>query len=286
MGAGAGDARGDDDRGRQRGRDRPVVAEAPARVLLGRAGGLHARRRRRDDAARRAGGRLLPRRLPVHEPRGVRGDRRARARDRAGRRHLLALRARRRPPAARLADDDRDALAGRLPGDRRLLRQGLPDRRGGRQRLRLARRGDRARLGDLARLLPAGGGAVWMRAPGERDGRRVAAAPAAGDRGRVGGGGRRSRCGRGARTRIAERRRRLVQPEVVGLAVLCAAATMFFGVYPSPLLDLAHGRGRGATNLSEPSRRSPATAVGPGGELRAPRPTRAVPPQDHRPGVR
>ena len=42
-----------------------------------------------------ARGRLLPRRLPAHEPRRVRGDRRARARDRAGRRHLLALRARR-----------------------------------------------------------------------------------------------------------------------------------------------------------------------------------------------
>ena len=47
VGAGAGDARGDHDRGRQRGRDRAVVAEAAARVLVGRAGGLHDRRRRR-----------------------------------------------------------------------------------------------------------------------------------------------------------------------------------------------------------------------------------------------
>ena len=43
----------DHDRRRQRGRDRAVVAQAPARLLVGRAGGLHARGRRRDDAARR-----------------------------------------------------------------------------------------------------------------------------------------------------------------------------------------------------------------------------------------
>ena len=63
VGAGAGGARGDHDRRRQRRRDRPVVAEAHARLLVRRAGGLHARRRRRHDAARRAGDRLLPRRL-------------------------------------------------------------------------------------------------------------------------------------------------------------------------------------------------------------------------------
>ena len=91
--------------------------------------------------------------------------------------------------AARVADDDRDARAGRLPRDGRLLRQGLPDRRGGRQRLRLARRGDRRRLGDLARLLPArGGGGLDARARDAPGGRRRRAAP--GDRGRVGGGGR------------------------------------------------------------------------------------------------
>ena len=54
-----------------------VLAEAPARVLIGRAGGLHARRGRRRVAARLAGDGLLPRDVPRHEPRGVRGHRRA-----------------------------------------------------------------------------------------------------------------------------------------------------------------------------------------------------------------
>ena len=71
-----------DDRDRQRRRDRAVVAQADARLLVGRAGGLHAGRRRGLDAARRLGGRLLPVRLRADEPRRVRGDRRARARDR------------------------------------------------------------------------------------------------------------------------------------------------------------------------------------------------------------
>ncbi len=42
---------------------------------------------------------------------------------------------------------------------------------------------------------------------------------------------------------------RLVQPEVVGLAILCAAATIFFGVYPEPLLDVAHDAGAALTGL-------------------------------------
>ena len=60
--------RGDDHR-RQRRRARADVAEADARVLVGRAGGLHARGRRRRDPARRAGDGLLPRRVPGDEPR-------------------------------------------------------------------------------------------------------------------------------------------------------------------------------------------------------------------------
>ncbi len=53
VGAGARGARGDDDRDRQRRRDRAVVDQAHARLLVRRAGGLHAGRRRRLDAARR-----------------------------------------------------------------------------------------------------------------------------------------------------------------------------------------------------------------------------------------
>ena len=88
--------------------------------------------------------------------------------------------------------------------------------------------------------------AVWMRAPGERTAARRGGAP--GDRGRLGGGRRRPRGGCGQRTRRGHRRR-LVQPEVVGLAALCAAASVFFGVYPSPLLDVAKDAGAALTNL-------------------------------------
>ena len=51
--------------------------------------------------------------------------------------------------------DDLDARARRAPPDRGLHRQALPDRGGGGRLLHLARRGDRDRDDDLARLLPA-----------------------------------------------------------------------------------------------------------------------------------
>ena len=96
-----------------------------------------------------------------------------------------------------------------------------------------------ARLGDLARLLPArrGGGldarAGGARPRGRRRGRR---APA------IAGGSAEADPGLGATVagsvEVEEldprQSDRLVQPEVVALAVLCAAATMFFGVYPEP----------------------------------------------------
>jgi NADH-quinone oxidoreductase subunit N len=44
----------------------------------------------------------------------------------------------------------------------------------------------------------------------------------------------------GARTR---------QPEVVAVAVLCALATVVFGIYPSPLLDVARDAGAALVNL-------------------------------------
>jgi NADH-quinone oxidoreductase subunit N len=73
--------------------------------------------------------------------------------------------------------------------------------------------------------------AVWMRAP--------EASPA------VTGGTPRPAIAGGS----AEAPRRLVQPEVVAVAVICAAATIFFGVYPSPLLELAHDAGAVFTEL-------------------------------------
>jgi hypothetical protein len=42
-----------------------------------------------------------------------------------------------------------------------------------------------------------------------------------------------------ASERLAGGTRRLVQPEVVGLAVVCAVATVFFGLIPAPLFELA-----------------------------------------------
>ena len=43
--------------------------------------------------------------------------------------------------------------------------------------------------------------------------------------------------------------RRLRQPEVIFLGVLCAAATIVFGIYPSPLLDLANDAGASLSQL-------------------------------------
>jgi NADH-quinone oxidoreductase subunit N len=86
--------------------------------------------------------------------------------------------------------------------------------------------------------------AVWMRAPGERTAVVAAARPA------IAGGSAEADADppvAAAGARVSGRR--LLQPEVVGLGVLCAAASLFFGVYPSPLLDLANDAGAALTNL-------------------------------------
>jgi len=97
--------------------------------------------------------------------------------------------------------------------------------------------------------------AVWMRAPDERVvavGAAGAAAvgPGAGARPAIAGGS--VEASEDPDAVAAEARlsgRRLQQPEVVGLAVVCAAASLFLGVYPSPLLDLARDAGAALTNL-------------------------------------
>jgi hypothetical protein len=43
--------------------------------------------------------------------------------------------------------------------------------------------------------------------------------------------------------------RRLRQPEVVFVAVLCALATVAFGIYPDPLFDLARDAGAAIASL-------------------------------------
>ncbi len=65
-------------------------------------------------------------------------------------------RARSRAAVAGVADDDLDARTRRDPRHGRIHRQVLSDRCGRLGRLHLAGRGDRDRLDDLARLLPAG----------------------------------------------------------------------------------------------------------------------------------
>jgi len=44
-------------------------------------------------------------------------------------------------------------------------------------------------------------------------------------------------------------RRRLVQPEVLFVAVVCALATIVFGIYPDPLFDVARDAGAALTSL-------------------------------------
>ena len=78
-------------------------------------GRLPAGGRRRGHHARAAGHRLLPRRLPADERGRLRRRGGARAGLRARRRPAVARESRPHTALARLADDDRDALAGRLP---------------------------------------------------------------------------------------------------------------------------------------------------------------------------
>ena len=81
--------------------------------------------------------------------------------------------------------------------------------------------------------------AVWMRAPSEAVAAR-AAVPAAGSRPAIAGGSQEA---------DAPVRPRRVQPEVAFVAVLCALATVAFGVYPDPLLDVARDAGEALRSL-------------------------------------
>jgi NADH-quinone oxidoreductase subunit N len=91
--------------------------------------------------------------------------------------------------------------------------------------------------------------AVWMRAPDERPAGAVVAGGT--PRPAIAGGSAEADAGAtaGAIEVETDTDRRLGQPEVVGIAVIAAAATIFFGIYPSPLLDLAVDAGSVFTNL-------------------------------------
>jgi len=105
--------------------------------------------------------------------------------------------------------------------------------------------------------------AVWMRAPAEQ-GRPAAVAAAPGMPALAGGGGGPPIAGGapegdGGATGAAAahpagdhelgEERRVSQPEVLFVAVVCAAATIFFGIWPEPLLDVARDAGAALRDL-------------------------------------
>jgi NADH-quinone oxidoreductase subunit N len=81
--------------------------------------------------------------------------------------------------------------------------------------------------------------AVWMRSAPETIGLRPGRVP----------GGRPAIAGGSDEADVAPPPRRSRQPELVLVAVVCAAATIAFGVYPSPLFDFAHHAGAALTGL-------------------------------------
>ncbi len=148
--------RGGLDRGRQRRRPDPELAQAPPRLFRHRAGRVHAGGDRRGERGRHRGALLLSDRLRVHESRRLCRDHDQGARDGLRRRHPLGPGAGAGAPGAGLAAHDRDARPGGAARDRGVHRQALSDRGLGGCGLHLARRDDRRGHDDLSRLLPAG----------------------------------------------------------------------------------------------------------------------------------
>jgi len=91
--------------------------------------------------------------------------------------------------------------------------------------------------------------AVWMRAPSEGEGRLAALTTARGGEPRplmAGGSIEADEEDAAAAQPLGTR---IAQPEVIVVAVVCAVATVFFGIYPSPLFDMAQDAGAALTNL-------------------------------------
>jgi NADH-quinone oxidoreductase subunit N len=86
--------------------------------------------------------------------------------------------------------------------------------------------------------------AVWMRAPSEASASLVRARPAI-----AGGSAEADVAARAAGDEPGAFARRLVQPEVIFVAVVCALATIAFGIYPQPLLDVAQDAGAAIRSL-------------------------------------
>ncbi len=93
--------------------------------------------------------------------------------------------------------------------------------------------------------------AVWMRAPDEAEATGAVALGGA-PRPAIAGGSAEADADPAAvaaSARLGGSTRRLIQPEVIGLGVVCAAATIFFGIYPGPLLDVAQDAAAAFNNL-------------------------------------
>ena len=230
LGAGARRARRGDHRDRQRGRDPAALGEAHARVVGRRAGRLPAGGRRGGHAARAAGHGLLPGRVPADERGGVRGGGRARAGVRARRRHLLVREPRHDLALAGVADDDRDAVAGGLPATAGFI--------GKFYLIDASVAGDYTWLGimivigsmiSLAYYLRVIA-VMWM-------GRYELELPTVPPR--------RVRPVAGWSPEADAR----AQPEVLAIAVLFAAATIAFGLWPDPLFDVARDVGSSLPGL-------------------------------------
>ena len=168
-------------------------------------------------------------------------------------------------PGAGVADDDRHALARRLPRHGRVLRQALPDPGRGRQRVRVARRRDRARLGDLARVLPAGrrGGVDAVALGGGRarparlrraprpviaGGSPEADEPEEGSR-RAGRRERRARPPRRSRPPSRRAGSARASPRSCSSRSCARSPRSRLGIYPDPLLDLARDAGAALSSL-------------------------------------
>jgi len=93
--------------------------------------------------------------------------------------------------------------------------------------------------------------AVWMRSASEAIGLRAGRVPAVpGGRPAIAGGSEDADLeGDVVDDVVVDAPRRSRQPELVVVAVVCAAATIAFGVYPGPLFDIAVDAGAALTNL-------------------------------------
>jgi NADH-quinone oxidoreductase subunit N len=92
--------------------------------------------------------------------------------------------------------------------------------------------------------------AVWMRAPSEGEARLAALTTARGGEPRpLMAGGSVEADEEDAAAAQQPLGTRLAQPEVIAVGVVCAAATVFFGIYPSPLFDVARDAGAALINL-------------------------------------